>query len=293
MPQLFRPKNPAVLLITSLLILTVNPLLMPSVSAHSGIPQIILNSPIQDAVYNTNNVKLTFTVTPDDYVQIRYGLMGPDGVTTSVYIDNQFYAILGIHVDTSIKLSNGEHTIKLVAEETFDNPFGPPFRTASSSLVTITVNNGVAPTVSVIGFEVFKTGDASFNVTTDVAEAMVCYSLDGQANVTLPSNQLVQWHGYNQYIVNFTGLADGAHVLKAYAKDALNNTGTYQKTFTVDDSTQQPTPPHTSDTPIQNWSISDLEIGLTAATIAIIATIALLLFFNKRKTSKKEKILES
>jgi hypothetical protein len=135
-------------------------------------------------------------------------------------------------------LPNGEYELGIQARLHFTAGFGASLR-SNGVVVKFTVDTG-APSVFIIGSQTYSTNEAKLNVTTDMPDAKIAYSLDGQANVTLPSSMFTQYHGRYECNLTLSTLSDGPHTLTAYATDALGYTGVSEKTFTVKTVETQP-----------------------------------------------------
>jgi N-acetylneuraminic acid mutarotase len=122
----------------------------------------------------------------------------------------------------------------------------------------------VPPTISIVSPEnkTYTANNVSLTFTVNELTSWIGYSLDGQANVTIPGN------------TTLTGLSDGIHNLVVYAKDIAGNTGA-SEIFCFSIKTQQSEPFPTT------WIVA-------AMAIIAIGIVAILVYFRKiRKTTGK------
>ena len=134
--------------------------------------------------------------------------------------------------------SNGPHTLRAIATDTSNNS------TASVS-VTVTVNNSgtdtTPPTVSMTApanaATVSGTVTVSANATDNVAVASVQFQLDGGnlASLDTTAPYSVSW--------NTTTASNGAHTLRAIAKDTSNNSATSASVTVTVNNVADTTPP--------------------------------------------------
>lgn len=189
-------------------------------------------------------------------------------------------------------LSQGEHKVAIALYQWLPWSLGPPgsYLWSGEKLVVVRffVNTGIAPSISIEGKSSFIVSNANVVIATDLPDATVFYSLDGQTNVTLPKTQLVQRQNRYQYNLNLTDLTDGTHTIAAYASDVMNNTGVAEKTFTVEtgsiEPTIEPTQPPTNTLP----PIAFVAGGAIAGVI--IASVILL--FHRRAKPKQTEIVK-
>jgi hypothetical protein len=100
----------------------------------------------------------------------------------------------------------------------------------------------------------YASSEIALNFTVNMPVELICYSLDGNENVTVTGNTTV------------TRLNDGVHNITVYAKDEFGNTGASE---TITFSVEVPFPA----VPVATASI---------ATIAVVS-VALLVYFRKRR----------
>jgi hypothetical protein len=129
----------------------------------------------------------------------------------------------------------------------------------------------------------YKTNQVSLNITTDNVNSDICYSLDGQANVTLPQDEAIHLQDYCQYNLSLLGLTDGMHVLSAYAKDIFGNTASTIANFRVNTATSPTEKP--SPSPIQITNLSMIMGGVIVG--AVIVAVALLVVYRKHNLKMK------
>jgi hypothetical protein len=181
-------------------------------------------------------------------------------------------------------LTQGEHTVEIkgTGSASWLLLFGDVNERLHDSVVFF-VNLGVAPSVSIYGLYTSATGEAIFNVITNRADALVSYSLDRLANVTLPQSLAVQMgsaHSY-RYNVSLSGLADGLHEVKVFAVDVLGNAGVAVSDFRIN--TTSPTPPAA---PAEQPELPITALVAGAATVAAIC-LGLVAYFLRRKSKRR------
>jgi len=109
------------------------------------------------------------------------------------------------------------------------------------------------PTISISSPQnkIYALTQVPLNFTVNRETTWMAYSLDGQANVTIVGN------------TTLTGLSEGTHSLRIYAKNLDGNVGSSNLLhFTID--TTQPTTSHNYDA---LWHTADFTISLTATDI--------------------------
>ncbi len=169
-------------------------------------PTVTLVAPTNSTVVNSS-VQLIFTVTDNATDTCVRQL---DGTNTT--IDSCANS-------TMTSLATGAHTIKIFANDSTNN-------TASTSLITFTVDQ-IAPVVTLI---------APTNSTVVNSSVELIFTAPDNGTVTC----VRQLDGTNTSIAScanttMTSLATGAHTVKVFANDTLNNTGVSSAiTFTVD-----------------------------------------------------------
>ena len=278
-------------LLSVLLILALAGTLFISLAASDAVVYIVVDSPVDGALYSYNNVRFKYQVI---YVKPSSPYINIGPIHVESFLDGKCACAYGGYplVDTTLKgLSNGEHLLKIYAEVEYTGLVPQPSY-SDSAVVKFTVNTGVAPSVHVVCFHEYKTSAITLNITTDTPDSTVSYSLDGQANVTLPKTSVAQHYGRYQYSIALSDLADGSHTLTAYAMDAMGNTGVSEKTFTVKTKETQPTVEPTPD-PEPNGVFPTMLVAVAVAVIvAAFVSIGLLVYFRKiRKTTGKVEII--
>jgi hypothetical protein len=253
-----------------------------------------VESPVERAVYTSGDVKLKISGT--------YGYSAIISIQVNYYLDNQPAGQLSLTIthDGYISSATGEvvltnlpqgaHELSITGEVTAGVFFTGQVFSASLNPVSINflVNLGIAPDVSFFpSLSEHQSSEVNFNITTDRSDAAVFYSLDGLANVTLPKAQAVNFYGRYWYNVSLMGLADGPHVLKAFAKDIFGNTGLSTANFTVNpangQASQQPTQQSTDKPAVPMYTV----VIVTTAILAFILSSALILVFSKKHKIKK------
>jgi hypothetical protein len=179
-------------------------------------------------------------------------------------------------------LRQGEHTIEikgtgLVPSRVYEERL-------SSEVVVFFVNLGVAPSVSVSGLYTTATGQVIFNIITNRADAVVSYSLDRLANVTLPQSLAVQMGSAHQYKYNvsLSGLADGRHYVKVFVVDNLGNAGVAVSEFRINTTSLAPpaAPTQQSELPIT----AALVAGAAIAAAICLGLVAYFLRHNGKRS---------
>lgn len=197
-------------------------------------PAIVILDP-ENRAYSVNDVPLAFTV--DEATSwIGYSLDGQANVT--------------IAGDTTLSdLSDGLHTLTVYANDTAGN-------TGSSTTFYFSVDT-VLPTIEILSPEnvTYTENSVSLTLVYDETISWDAYSLDGHANVTIAGD------------TTLTGLADGAHNLRVYARDLAGNTGA-SETIHFSITTPQPFP---------------IEAIAAIGTIALIGAAVLVYFTKFRK----------
>jgi hypothetical protein len=162
---------------------------------------------------------------------------------------------------TSTTSSNGTHVLRALARDAAGN-------TATSAPVTITVNNAVtdttAPSIALsapsAGATVSDSVTVAASANDNVGVATVQFTLDGanlgSADTTAP--YAITW--------NTTGVSNGAHTLRAVARDVSGNSATSGAvTITVSNAAPDTTHPNVAMTsPSPNATVSG-TIGLAAS----------------------------
>jgi len=203
----------------------------------NGPPNVSFVSP-ENKPYHTEDVPLTFTVS-ESTSWIGYSLDGQTNVTISGNT-------------TIIGLSDGVHTIIVYAKDIAGN-------VGHSNMVYFTVDT-VPPIIDILSLEnkTYTSSSVSLDFIVNEPTSWIGYSLDRQANVTIPGN------------TTLSGLSNGSHKITLYAQDIAGNTGASETIhFSIIAEQAQP---------------FSLE-GLVIATIIVVAGITLVLLYRKRKSS--------
>jgi hypothetical protein len=252
-----------------------------------------VESPVERAVYTSGDVKLKISGTYDypiyiSSIQITYYIDSQTGqMPLTITYDGDISRAAG---EIVLTLSQGEHQLSITGEAEAGTYFTDQRFSASINPVSINflVNLGVVPDVSVFpGLGEHQSRDVYLNITTDRADAAVSYSLDGLANVTLPKTQTINFFGRYWHNASLLGLADGPHVLKAFAKDVFGNTGVYSANFTVNpdnaQASQQPTQQSTDKPAVPTYTV----VIVTTVILAFTLSSALILVFSKKHKIKR------
>jgi hypothetical protein len=206
-----------------------------STLADTAPPTVSILSPAAGA---TLSGAVTLTVSASDNVgvaSVQYKVDNANSGTPTMTAPFSF------NLNTTT-LSTGNHVLSAVAADTSGN-------TATSATVSVKVDNTVpdttAPTVSISapasGATVSGSVTASANASDNIGVASVQFQLDG-ANV----GTLDTFAPYN-FAWDTTASTNGAHTLRAIAKDAAGNSTTSAAvSVTVNNTTPDTTPPTVS-----------------------------------------------
>jgi hypothetical protein len=179
---------------------------------------ITIQSP-QNKTYNVNSLTLNFTVETNNVyrppvtyvlnkqkpVELEAPEVGSRPLTTSDGVLYTRWTLQGNSVLSN--LTDGTYFLLL------QRP-GSPAEPLVYANVIFTIDT-IAPSVQVLQLENKTDNSASIPLNYTVNElSTVCYSLDGQANVTISEN------------TTLTSVPDGSHTLVAYATDSAGNVGT-------------------------------------------------------------------
>ena len=160
-------------------------------------PTITIHSP-RSLTYSSSVISLRFSVS-EETSWIGYGLDGKNNITISG--------------NTTISgLSEGSHSLVVYANDTVDN-------LGKSATVYFVVDispvDTTPPTITIISPQetTYSTPEIALNFNTDELVSWIAYSLDGQDNVTITGNTVL------------SGLSEGEHTIKIFARDDAGNTG--------------------------------------------------------------------
>jgi hypothetical protein len=252
-------------LLLTLLFLAVAAFFANSATGQSN-PVIVVESPVTGVEYTVESVSLRYSVKP------QYNSFFKQ-CEAFYYLDGKYYGPLSLSGDIGLEnLFNGYHKVTIHAEAEYYNIGVGTYKIQSNATVGFFVDTGVAPSVSISALPEYTASDVTLNVTTDMPVSKITYTIDEQANITVPNNAPAQHFGLYQYSVVLTDLADGSHTLTAYAIDAMGNTGVAEKNFTVKTSETQS---------LQGPFPTTLIVGAVVA--ATVVGLSLLLYFKKRK----------
>jgi len=132
---------------------------------------------------------------------------------------------------------------------------------AIGETVYFTINNGVAPSLTILQIEnkTYNQNDLPLNITVDEQVSWMGYSLDGKTNVTLTGN------------ITLNQLNFGSHSLVVYANDTDGNMGTTNQNFSIEKAEVFPALPIT-----------------TITLVAMIVVAGLLVYYNKHKSKSSQ-----
>ncbi|PVX27020.1 MAG: hypothetical protein CW716_04445 [Candidatus Bathyarchaeum sp.] len=177
-----------------------------------------------------------FTVAP---VSSGFTLLSPENTTYTtadvplIYIKNETCYVTYFELDgegnytepgntTLVGLVDGVHQLLMCVNYT-DSFFGENVSVVFT--VNKTVPDTTPPAVTVLSptNTTYTSNDVPLDFTVDEPTDWICYSLDGQSNITINGN------------TTLTGLTEGQHFLVVYANDTSGNTGASNtKYFTVE-----------------------------------------------------------
>jgi hypothetical protein len=246
-------------------------------NANSNFPQLSIESPINGAILRDNNETVKYSVNLPD--QISYYSFLP----LDFYVDGQLRTQIILNNinckhnpgEWSLSLSNlaqGNHTIQIKALLTSMPAAGVIIKDEiSSTPIDFYVNHRILPNVRVLSQD-----QTTFFAIVEVNNNLLTYSLDSQANVTLPPQS------DNTYNITLTNLTNGNHVITVYAKDQFGNVGSAQTAFITNNAdttaTAKPTVP---------YSVSAVFVGGIISGIIIACAVALL-FYRKIRGGKNQ-----
>jgi hypothetical protein len=175
-------------------------------------------------------------------------------------------------------LSPGEHVLEVSASGTAGYVVCPaPDRfTVNFDSVKVHFFINLGPEVSIAGYDVTNTKETTLTIVTNKSNATVSYSLDRQANVTLPKSDVKEVLGNYHYSIKFSNLTYGQHSFCAYAVDDEGRVGMSQKNFLYNITSIITTQP-SSDSPESGTTI--LLEGAIAGTF--IGAAVIFLFYRK------------
>jgi hypothetical protein len=249
--------------------------------------EIVVQYPLGGATISTDTLRLGFYIrTPAQYTQITT-------IDVHIFMDNQEYKQTQInpgsinnertlHCEFMLEglssLNQGAHEIKV--ETTLNYPsYMSQFFPASiyssivaNSTVTYYLNHGIAPEVTILSSDKYATNQPTLNLTTNDASTIFSYSLDNNANITIPYQHI------NQYNLTLTELTNGKHNINVYGMDMFGNVGVTEKTFTVNIQNHQAQP---------TFSALAVFVGGIIAGIALASLVALI--FYRKTTGNPQK----
>lgn len=233
-----------------------------------------------NTTYNSNSLILNVTIhrqfKPTEYdSRIMYSLNGESNVTvpsTETFFDmttpeSIWTALLSytlISGTASLQnLSEGYYflTVFGVYERAEGISTKYPSVMQDAETVYFTINNGVAPSLTILQIEnrAYSQNNIPLNITVDEQVSWMGYSLDGKTNVTLTGN------------ITLNQLNFGSHSLVVYANDTDGNMGTTNQNFSIEKAEVFPALPIT-----------------TITLVAMIVVAGLLVYYNKHKSKSSQ-----
>jgi hypothetical protein len=249
--------------------------------------EIVVESPLGGSTIATDKVTFGFSIRiPAQYAHITI-------IDGYISIDDQLYRHTRIDIgninndknlhcewaiDGFSSLTQGAHKIEIKATLSYPSTifwFMQSYSGIETTPVSVIyyINNRFPPEVSILSSDKYTENQAALNLTTNDASAIFSYSLDNNANVTMP------YQHANQYNLTLTGLANGKHNITVYGVDMFGNVGNAEKSFIVDAKNSQSQPA----------SFSALAIfagGIIAAVT--LASLVGLIFYRKTKKSNSQ-----
>lgn len=227
-------------------------------------------SPINNTVYNMNDIPVTFSVSPTTAVisassidSVYFEANWINGSVT-VYKQDSQSPQSNSYNETFWDLPDGEYSVVITA-------IGKGYYVEGAPYITQTWYHFVMTTVSVINFTIatppevsvlsplnmtYDSSDVHLNFTVNKEPSLIKYSLDGQDNSTFYGN------------TTLTGLANGGHNITIYVWDVAGNLGVSESI---------------------SFNITKPESFPTSFVIASVASVAaigigILVYFRKRKS---------
>ena len=192
-----------------------------SLTSDTNAPTITISSPVNGQTYTTAVTNMTYVPTDAEgnLAQCWYSLNG--GVTNSTAVScsngtsNLFSGLVPVQ---------GSNTWTIWANDTAGN--------LGSALVTFTINDLIAPTITALAplnNQTLDDTDVTFKVSTN-EDAVLKYSIDGAANVTM-----IKTSNY-EFWSNLLSLDDDEEYTVVYtATDLMGNTASLTIKFNIDE----------------------------------------------------------
>jgi hypothetical protein len=243
-------------------------------AAQNNSSALKITSP-SNTTYNSNSLILNVTIhrqfKPTEYdSRIMYSLNGESNVTvpsTETFFDmttpeSIWTALLSytlISGTASLQnLSEGYYFLTVFGVYERAEGISTKYTSVMQDAETVyfTINNGVAPSLTILQIEnrAYSQNNMPLNITVDEQVSWVGYSLDGKTNVTFTGN------------ITLNQLTYGSHSLVVYANDTVGNIGTTNLNFTVERAEVFPVLPVT-----------------IMAIVALVVVAGLLVYYKKHK----------
>jgi hypothetical protein len=155
---------------------------------------------------------------------------------------------------TLASLSDGPHNLTVCATDIYGN-------TGISVMVLFSVDT-ISPIISVLSpqNQNYTSTDVPLTFTVNEFTSQITYAVDGEYNVTIAGN------------TTLTGLTNGNHNLTIYAKDEIGNVGASETIcFSIDVKEDSAEP------------FAIMPVAIVTATSLAVISVALLVYFKKRK----------
>jgi hypothetical protein len=153
-------------------------------------------------------------------------------------------------------ISDVNVSLCLTQTEFFDSYSLPILHTITDGVVRIPKlpSDTTPPAISILSPEnkTFAINHVPLIFTINESASWICYSLDGQPNVTITQN------------ITLTGLLDGTHKVIVYANDTFGNMGTSEMVYFADDTTP-PNIVNVSQVPPETdvWPEDEVKVNVT------------------------------
>ncbi|MGZ4851382.1 MAG: hypothetical protein ACXV2C_08395 [Candidatus Bathyarchaeia archaeon] len=207
-------------------------------------PKINVISP-ENKIYTNSNLPLIYTVDKST-------------VWTAYQIDNG--RNVTISGNTTLTLPDGQHNMTVYAADTnYNNGASNIVFFSNFAVDAFPIN----VTVTSIQNTTYNNNDVPLSFTVGKAVSWTAYSLDGQANLTLPQN------------ITLTGLSYGTHTLTVYARDPI---GLVEASDTIQFTVANTTLPESP-----NILIATFELAIISATVLFLKVKINNRYFDHKK----------